>query len=160
MGATVTVGCKMPNGLILRIFDMVKENQPIMGGGFREVSVAKAVGPTYTVRGYSAPEGRSPKATVIGGYALTAGIDADFWERWLAENKDADYVTNRLIFAHEKVTDTKAEARDNKDTWDGRHRMVPDTDPRIPRKRNRKGKLVSAIETAEVDGDDAAMDDE
>lgn len=39
--ASVTVGCKLPHGLTMRVFDMVETQEPVMGGGFRAVKVAQ-----------------------------------------------------------------------------------------------------------------------
>ena len=52
--------------------------------------------------------GGRPDAYVLppaleGGFALTHGIPAEFWETWLEQNKLADYVKNNMIFALDRA---------------------------------------------------------
>lgn len=35
----------------------------------------------------------------VFGYALTEGVDKNFWDTWLEQNKDAAYVVGKLVFA-------------------------------------------------------------
>src|SRR6516225_10788958 len=99
---TVCVACKIPNGLVLRIFKMVEENVPSPTGGVRKERIAREVGPRFTVRGPAMPWGVRANIPIIGGnagYALTSGVPRALWETWLQQNRDADYVKNGLIFA-------------------------------------------------------------
>jgi hypothetical protein len=70
MTDAVTIACKLPNGLVLRLS-----------------AAGRRTGPRYVVKGSE------------GGYALTEGIPKDFWERWLRQNKDAPCVVKKLVFA-------------------------------------------------------------
>lgn len=78
--ALITVGCKLPHGLHLDV------------GGTR-----------VTLLGTN-------KSNVIGGHGITEGVEESFFKKWLVQNKDSAAVKNGLIFAHEKVENTKAEA--------------------------------------------------
>jgi hypothetical protein len=69
----VTIMCKLPNGILLRLF------------GERR---------TFHVKGPAKRYGRS-----VGGYALTPNIPRVFWLAWLEQNKAFDAVRNGLIFA-------------------------------------------------------------
>ncbi|MDG4874187.1 hypothetical protein P9273_03625 [Mesorhizobium sp. WSM4935] len=104
MSATVTVACKLPHGLVLRLHKMEDVNEPTAGGGFRKVKRAQVVGEPVTIKGYSRPFDRRTEqapAAVTSSYALTRGVDADFFKAWLDQNKDLDAVKNNLIWAHD-----------------------------------------------------------
>lgn len=79
---TVTVGCKLPNGLIIEA-----------GGKSVELNGANA-------------------SNIIGGHGITYNVDADFFNAWMAAHQDRDMVKNGFVFAHEDAKDTKAEARE------------------------------------------------
>lgn len=145
MAGKVCVACKLPNGLFLQLFTMVTGAEPVMGGGFREVKIAQRVGEQIRINGYAHPAMSAPRAPMSQGFALTEGIDADFWEAWLNQNRDADYVRNGLIFAHATREDVKAQTREHRAISDNQGPIVPNTDPRIPKKKNVEGKEVPAI---------------
>ena len=129
-GPTVTVACKLPHGLVLRVFDMIPTQEPVMGGGYREVKIARELPQTYVVNGNSHPQNKAPKSPISGGYALTFGIPKDFWDRWLKENEQSDMVLNGLIFAHEKPDYVQDKAEDNETVTTGLERLNPDRLPK------------------------------
>jgi hypothetical protein len=85
--STVVVACKYPCGIKL------SENVTVWGS-----AVDLSVGPTVPM---------------VGGYALSYGIDADLWNAWLERNRDSALVTNKLIFAHESPAICKQMAQEN-----------------------------------------------
>ena len=98
MPGTVDVCCKLPGGLHLTVFRMEDSQELLQGGGTRVVKRAVADG-RVTVRGIGR---REDDPRIIGGYAVTRGVDADFWSRWLEQNATSDLVKSRLVFAAEK----------------------------------------------------------
>lgn len=58
--------------------------------------------------------GFSKNQVVQDGHGLTYGVDKDFWDKWLQENKDTKLVKGGFIFAHENAGKTKAEATEKK----------------------------------------------
>jgi hypothetical protein len=134
---TVTVACKMPSGLLLRIFKMVDQSVQVMGGGSRIEKQAEQIGKAVKINGYASPFGKAPKHTVLeqtyGGYGLTPGVDAEFFAKWMHDNAESDLVKNRIVFAASDSDRVEAEADDYKKEWDGMHPITPDTDKRIPR---------------------------
>jgi hypothetical protein len=94
----VSVACKVPNGLVLRVFKSRKEHQQVMGGGSREVEVNYQVGEGFKVNGPK-PLSAQPNFAMPGGYALTHNVPADVWESWLKANEDSVMVKNKQIFA-------------------------------------------------------------
>jgi hypothetical protein len=144
---TVTVACKLPNGLTMRLFHAVSVDYPLLGGGRRTENEFHEIpdSPRYTLNGWSHDQKVAPEYTIIGGaggFALTHGIPKDFWEVWLKQNEKSDVVRKGLIFAHVREANTIAEAREKKELRSGFERIDPT-------KRHRVGKVV--IET-----DDAA----
>lgn len=92
---TVTVGCKLPNGLIIEV-----------GGQSVELNGANA-------------------SNVIGGHGITYNVDADFFNAWMEAHQDRDMVKNGFIFAHDKAADAKAEAVDKEDNATGLEAVDP-----------------------------------
>lgn len=132
MPGTVTVACKMPNGLILELTELFDHTEPLPGGGTKTVPMHRRTGKRVTIAGPAAPAGMAPKAPVMGGYALTHGIDADFWKQWLEQNKHSDLVRNKMIFAHEKQDSVEGRAREQAELRSGLEPMSQERDPRSP----------------------------
>lgn len=165
-GAKVTVACKLPNGVVLKVHRQQDVDVPVMTGGVRTVKEFRPdldVVPV-TVHGWrSAPDG----ILVIksggpnGGYALTPNVPKDLWDRWREENKASLLVTNNLVFAFESADHAQGQAKEMKAVRsglepmnpamttkivDGESRTVP-VDPRWPRRQNG----TPAVETIRKD---------
>ncbi|MFM0141740.1 hypothetical protein [Paraburkholderia sp. RL18-085-BIA-A] len=136
--ATVTVASKFPMDFTLRIYDFVKRYEPVMGGGTREVKIAerRRGSKEFIVQGNSWAQNRGPHQTLNFGYAITSGIPKAFWDEWLEQNKDADYVVNGMLFAHAETASTMSEAREKEKEKSGLERLDPN-------------KLPKGIETAD-----------
>lgn len=144
-GAKVTVACKMPNGLLLRVFAMETHSEPVMGGGVREAKSARQIGGTVKLNGNAVPFGKRPDHPIVAGYALTHGIDKEFFDKWLEQNRDSDIVKNSLVFAYDKGDSVRDAAKEHAKARSGLEPIEPDTDPRLP-KGNRN---LSGPQTAE-----------
>ena len=94
--ATVTVGCKLPNGFVLEV-----GNQSVVLNG-------------------------SNSSALIGGHGITHGVDAQLWQAWLEQHAERDMVKNGFVFAHEKSRDAKAEAQEKADNANGLEALTPD----------------------------------
>jgi hypothetical protein len=138
---TVTVACKLPNGIILHLDELVEHDVPVLGGGYRTEKRAQRVGQTVKINGNRAPYGKLPKGPIVGteeqtpelGYALTHGVDAEFWAKWVEQNKKSDIFINKLIFAYEKQDAVEGKAKSYAKQRSGLEPVVPDGDPRIPK---------------------------
>jgi len=141
-GETVSIACKLPNGLIMRVFDMVEASEPVLGGGHRASKMAQMRGEPVVIYGNASPYGERPQNDVLHGYAITSGVSKEFWELWLEQNKDSALVKNRIIFASDyKDTNVSVEdeAKDHLDTRSGLEALERDsrgnmTDRRIQRR--------------------------
>ncbi len=115
--ATVNVACKIPNGLVLRVYEMQEDYEPIFGGGQRRVDKAFQVGDDVVLHGNALDTlllraSKLPAHPHVGGYAITRGVSKDFWELWLTQNSDHPAVKNGLVFAYESLDRTSDAARE------------------------------------------------
>lgn len=130
MGDTVTVACKLPHGLQLRLYETRKVFEPILGGGSREVKMAFQVGDTHVLNGWSHPQNAAPKCTISVGYALTQNIPKEFWDEWLKQNSKTAFVANGLIFAANTRDAIDSESKNNEKIRCGLERLDPTKPPR------------------------------
>lgn len=130
-GETVTVGCKLPHGLVLRVFRTIEVDVPVMGGGVRKEPKNEPLEQTYTVYGWAHPQNAAPHCTIIGGYALTGNIPKEHWDLWLSQNKKSAMVVNGLIFAQNTAASAKDKAKDGRDERSGLERLNPQKLPRL-----------------------------
>lgn len=112
MAGTLTVACKLPCGYLMEVFAMVDGKEPVMGGGWRETKVARRTGKRIRLNGFATPFNKAPRHDIVHGMGLTHGVDADLFNAWLADHKDDELVTNRIIFAFAKPADTEARAKE------------------------------------------------
>lgn len=123
--ATVVIACKLPHGIKIRDYEKGESFEPVMGGGKRKTLVYRAVGPTYRIKGPNVPDALKPLVEVVGGYAITQGMPADVWGRWIESNADAPYVKNGLIFGGEDGDAVRGKAREMVDTKTGMEPLDP-----------------------------------
>ncbi len=124
-GGTVTVACKMPNGILARVFELIDGHEPVLGGGSRAVKVGRQIGETVKFNGFASEAGRNAPHLVVGGYGLTPGVDADFFELWLEQNKDADYVKNKIVFARSKPEEASDMSKEHSSVKSGMEALDP-----------------------------------
>jgi len=107
-GDTVTVACKLPNGIILRVFDWQKYNEPMRDGTIKESKRAIPIaGRQFTIRGpWVATAGQAYNANngavgelLPGGFAITEGCPKEVWDGWYEQNKHSNLVQNGIVFA-------------------------------------------------------------
>jgi hypothetical protein len=113
------VACKLPHGVILRIFDFEEFDEPMRDGTTRRSTRARPIPDLqFTVRGTwlgSAGQAYNERNGAVaellpGGYALTMGCPKDIWDRWHEQNKASLLVQNKIIFAHATHSTVSGEA--------------------------------------------------
>ena len=135
----VTVGCKIPNGLVLRNFKMVDADEAMMGSAPRAIKKAEQVGEYVVINGpRRLPNGDDPLALANAGYVLTYGVDEAFMTEWMRANKDHPAVEKGLIKVHAKANEVKAIVKDFADQPTGLEPLSPDGDKRVPKNRGQK----------------------
>lgn len=133
MSETITVACKLPHGLVLRLHHKVETQEPLPGGGTKKVPrwMPNPQAPTVVLKGYlqKYKPGNAPMS-VGSQFALTEGVDKDFFDEWLKQNQDLDAVANGLVFASEKFDTVTGLMKDFSGTRSGLEPIDPDKLPR------------------------------
>jgi len=131
MTATVSVACKLPHGLVLRLFDIVDAVESNALGDVRAIKRAEPRPEVVTIKGYLEKQRPDqPMAARGSSYAVTHGVDKDFFEKWLVQNKDHDAVKNKLIFASEKQDTVRGMMNEFKGTRSGLEPVDPNNLPK------------------------------
>lgn len=95
-GDTVIVGCKLPCGLMITL-----------GGKTVELAGAR-------------------ESNVIGGFGLTYGVDADFFQAWKKTYAELDVVKKELVFAYGDERSTRDMAKEREKERTGLEALNPD----------------------------------
>lgn len=151
-GAKVIVACKLGVAYYdiqhSKIVDKFEQN---MQGG-RTVKEAERVGQVVRLRGTAYPRGTPPVGfppapEIVDGAALNYGVDKDWFDAWLEQNKMNPIVQNRMIFAHETIDGVRGEAKELGAFLSGLEPVNPGKDRRIPKSTREE---VSDVETEEA----------
>lgn len=90
---TVTVACKLPHGIVAHLGET-----------------------RVTFKGANS-------SIIAGGYGMTHGVDASFFEGWLKANALLPFVAKEMVFAMESPVDTAAMAEANASIKTGLERL-------------------------------------
>lgn len=123
---TVTVACKLPNGIHLDVFRMDTVAEKTILGAVVETKRAVKAG-RFTVKGIKR---RTDDEGLAMGFALTHGCPKAIWDSWLEANKENPIVVNGLIFATSSTNDARARARENEAQRSGLEPLDPKNLPR------------------------------
>lgn len=135
----VTVGCKMPNGLVLRLHKQETHAVPVLGGGTRDEVRNVPTGEQVTLFGTAAPFGQQPKCLIAGGYALTPNVNKAFMREWMQQNANSDLVKQNLIFVQDDVHAAQDQGDEQAALRHGLEPLHQDPrkDPRTPRSQHK-----------------------
>jgi hypothetical protein len=123
------VACKLPNGLIMQLYELV-DGDEMTPQGPRRTKVSQKVGEAVKLNGCAARFGVFPEH-LMAGYGLTQ-VDANFWEKWTHQNADADVLKNRVIFAQTNFENARDEIKE-RNTAKGAERIRSGLEPLDPR---------------------------
>lgn len=171
-GAKVVVGSKLPMALDLQLCESRTEVRQDRGVTWKE-EVFYKTGQVYTINGTAYPVGAPPEGVeyapppeMKAGVALTFGIPAEFWDKWVKQNENTDMVRNGLVFAAAKRDGVVGQARETRDVQSGLGPLRPnatgkDKDPRMPKKvANRLIRNTTDEADAALDGAEDFADEE
>jgi len=150
-GAKVIVALKLGIAYFdIQLCKIEEKFEQNMQGG-RTVKEATRIGQIIRLRGTAYPRGTPPEGfperpEIVDGAALNYGIDKDFFDEWMRQNRLNPIVVNNLIFAHESISGVRGKAKDLSAFLSGLEPVNPKKDARIP--RSTRGD-VSNIETEE-----------
>lgn len=153
-GATVTVALKLGVAYfdiqLCKIEDKFEQN---MQGG-RTVKEATRVGPKVRLRGTAYPRGTVPdgfpdRPKIVAGAALNPGVDKDFWDAWVEQNRLNPIVVNGMIFAHDSDDHVVGRAKETAEVQSGLEPIDPKNrkDARVPRSTRAD---ITNVETEEA----------
>ncbi|CAN7375042.1 hypothetical protein LJR220_003343 [Bradyrhizobium sp. LjRoot220] len=148
---TVTVACKMPHGVMIRDFAEGKVMEDVLGGGKRPTKVFRPVGRPIRVKGPVVPDQFIRLVEVVGGYAITEGVDARVFAKWIDANKEAPFVTNELIFGHENGDIVRGWAKEHAAVRSG-------MEPLDVTMKSERGRMVYSDERVRTAGADQVVD--
>lgn len=148
---TVTVACKMPHGVMIRDFAETKFMVDVLGGGKRPEKVFRPVGRPIRIKGPVVPAQFIRLVEVVGGYAITEGVDAQVFARWIDANEEAPFVTNKLIYGHEDGARVRAWAKEHAAIKSG-------MEPLDVSMRSEKGRMIYNDQRVAIAGADAVID--
>lgn len=104
---TVTVACKIPNGIIIEHAG----KKATLNGSNVAISA-----PHYVAMPHLTP----------GGYGITPNVDEALWNGWSVEYKDSFFLKDGLIFAASKSSDVTAQASEKKAIKSGLEGIDPE----------------------------------
>ena len=124
---TVTIASKLPMDLIMQLHDFQDEHEPVVGGGVRNFKIARPRhgAKRFLLLGNSWAQNKGPHQRIESGCALTPDIPKDFWEEWLDQNKDGDFIKNGMIFASAEHRSVVAQAKEMESVKSGLERLDP-----------------------------------
>lgn len=129
MPGTLTVGCKLPNGLKLQLYRTEEWQEPVMGGGHRKAIRAVPESDAVSLNGCARYVGKDAPHPIQNGAGLTFGVDADLFAEWMRRNKDTEIVRNGFVFAQTKAADAAAQAKDHASLRTGLEPLDPENLP-------------------------------
>lgn len=105
----VTVFCRLPHGLELSVFDTKEVNHraALSAAKTPDFSLFRGVR-THVINGARRDARYHPKDNVLLGMAGRTSVPKDFWDAWVEQNKDSDFIKKNLIFAEATERDGAA----------------------------------------------------
>jgi hypothetical protein len=102
--ATVTVGCKLPNGLIIESGYTFAAGQVVRLPNYKRQILNGA--------NSTRPPGVRAVSPVNHEPGITENVDEEFFDKWVADHRDSNIVKNGLIFKMKNKHEATARAKD------------------------------------------------
>lgn len=140
-GAKVAIACKIGVAYLdLQIFRPVTKMHDTQTGP-REVREFVREQRIIRVRGTAYPRGTVPtgypeRPEMWNGYAITRGIDKDFWDVYAEQNRNSPYVKNGLLLADEDENRLRARTLEGRDMRSSIDPVTGENDGRMPKPNN------------------------
>lgn len=138
----VIVGCKLPTGYLAELIPPPREA--------REGSVTRPAPAGVRIKFNGANTVPSDSLIVVNprvlGYGRTA-VPREFWEKWLAANKDREIVKNGFIFAESREADFRAHVKEGLPEKTGLEGLTPEGNDARMKKIQIPGHPETKIET-------------
>ncbi len=131
---TVTVICKIPQGILLQLHDLREVNEVSMGGT-RTVKQFFPVGEPFKINGPAQEQNKGPRCRVASGFALTEDVPSDLWELWMEQTgKYHPAVINGLLQGFSNTGKSLGAAKEFRKERTGLERLNPADLPSMDRR--------------------------
>lgn len=132
--ATVTVACKIPQGMRCVIHEERELNEVTLGGS-RRVKESFPTDREFIIKGPAHAQNEGPRCRVVAGFAITEGVPKDLWDEWRRQFAALPAVKSGMIFAYESLDKVVDGAKDKRTVKTGLERLnphaLPQLDPRF-----------------------------
>lgn len=128
-GETVTIASKLQLGLELQLQEPYEAQQELHTGAIRTETRYRKTGEPVVIQGCAVPRGEPHEKHIVGGFALTHGVDKAFWDAWLAQHRNFPPVVNGEIFAYVKPEAAAGTAKERAEIKSGAEPIDPDNLP-------------------------------
>lgn len=143
MAETVTVASRLQLGLVLELENPYVVTEELHGGGVRETTrYVKDPNRRVIIQGCAVPRGEPHEKHIVGGFALTHGVDKAFWDAWCEQKKGFPPLEKGEIFAYERVGTVTGEAKEKAGMVTGAEPLDPDNLPQEFKARRTKIKAA------------------
>lgn len=107
--ATVTIGCKLPNGLVLESGYTVEHGNVVRTAGYKRLKLNGANQNRFQIVN-NVREMSNPKAPLHFEPGITENVDEAFFDKWVIDHRDSNIVRNKLVWKVKNRTEAKARA--------------------------------------------------
>ena len=114
----VMVACKLPTGLVLEIVQKSETLQPLPAGQ------------RYVLKGANSLRDDKRVSQASHPYAVTP-VPRDFWEAWLKQNADLEFVRKGFVFAESSAERAAAKGLEMVGERTGLEALATEKDPRV-----------------------------
>ncbi len=135
-GEVISVACKLPHGIRLRLFKFREIDIPVLGGGLKTVREAYPLEGEVVLHGFMKNKSAQPHCLVVGNFAITDNVPRDFFIEWMEQNKDHHLVKNGFIFATRRTHDTMKESENRAEMKSGLEQLDPESLPKLSNNPN------------------------
>lgn len=133
---TVTVICKIPQGIVIQMYEFRERESVIQGGTQKEKKAYPLEGKSFKINGPAHGQMEGPRCRIASGFALTEDVPADIWEGWYEQSgKHLAACQNGLLLAFSNTGKALGAAKEHKGEKSGLERLnpaaLPVVDPRF-----------------------------